>query len=301
MKFIKKFGVLIMAFGLWGCASKPVDQYSEFAGAGHEYAYGLSKVFDFAEATAIDRSSTDLVAENALVDRESGGFINQELNRLAEAGVSDAKRIQAFTIMRKHVQAMSRYFAQLSELAKTRYVAQTAGALVETARTIESLTSDLGGSVLGGGQSFSASNAKPYVIGARQRTTLKRRIKADAHILQSALAAHESILGIIADDLAHDIAMLSDRKQAWLVKQPFIGAQPLSQNPVQLSHWLEHRRKLLLRESKALELIRSSREATGKLSSLLREMVKNEKNIARHIELFRAELDSITAASQGMN
>ena len=299
MKQIVKISLVVALTGLWGCSSKTVDVYSDFASAGHQYAQSLNNVFEVAKSSAIDRASTDLINLNAVANRNDPGFANQQRQRLADVTQYDKKRIEAFALMQRHVQALSRYFQQLDELSKTRYVAEVGLALKQTAQTIQTLSQQLAGAgfAINAAQLQAIGQTNQYQIGPRQRTTLKRRIKHDQLILQTALNTHETLLGIIADDLAHDIAVLTEQQNEWLVNKPFINAQPLRSDPVQMTHWIENRRRLLINESNALTMIEASRKSAQTLNNLLREMVSNERNIAKNIELFRAELDSLTAIS----
>ena len=110
-----------------------------------------------------------------------------------------------------------------------------------------------------------------------------------------ALNTHEELLGIIVDDLNHDIAILSDRQNQLLIEGPFLSSTPLMKSPEKAVKWMEDRRRLLTAESSVLALAEATQSAAGSLGKLLTELVKNEKSLLKRIELFKAELDAIQA------
>ncbi|NKB60752.1 MAG: hypothetical protein GKR95_00955 [Gammaproteobacteria bacterium] len=298
MSLYLRLVVLVFALVLSGCATRSLDPYSEFAEAGQQYAKSLNDVFDVAQATAIDRSSAELIDENSFADRQGNGFSQQELERLEKIRMIDVRRIQAFSVMRQHVSTLSKYFTQLSELVGTKEVSQTSNALAATAKSINALSQKLG---TAGVFELSEANQKKiasfseYVIGSRQRATLKKRIQRDQPIIQMALNTHEELLGVIADDLNYDIEVLSDRQNQLLIEGPFLASTPLMKSPEKAVKWMEDRRRLLTAESSVLALAEASKAAAGSLGELLKEVVKNERNLLKQIELFKAELDAIQA------
>ncbi len=298
MSLYLRFVVLIFVLVLSGCATRSLDPYAEFAEAGQQYAKSLYDVFIVAQETAIDKNSAELIDQNNFADRGGSGFNQQELDRLEQIRKIDVRRIQAFSAMRQHVSALSKYFTQLSELVSTQEVSQTSAALAATAKNISALSQKLGTAgvfELSEANKQKISSFTQYAIGSRQRATLKKRIQRDQPIIQMALNTHEELLGVIADDLTHDINILSDRQNQLLIEGPFLASTPLMKSPEKAVQWMEDRRRLLTAESSVLELAHASRAAAGSLGGLLKDMVKNEKNLLKQIELFKAELDAIQA------
>ena len=286
--------VLLLLFNA-ACATQDIGPYEKFADVGQSYIESLNSLMVVAEKAAIDRASAELLDTNDFADRNNPEFNQQQIAVLTKKHESDKKRVAVFNDIRKHVRVLSKYFTRLNQLATTNEAEKTSNALAATASNLGELSAKLREQEafsLDEVQKDRISQVSAYIVGSKQRSALKNRIKADEEILQQAINTHEVLLEAIGSYMEYDLEIINQRLFQWKIEGPFTASTSLINTPELAQNWMEERRRLLTSTTTISEIKSASRAATS-LKKSLQKLMSDDADFLSQLNQLKAELEAI--------
>ncbi len=210
---------LLAAAGLAaGCASTAsISRYSAFAQAGQQYAQAVEALLQQAGQVKVETSS-----EGLLADRETLAPVSREVFR--DRDQADRGYLQELTLLERQAELLGDYFTALNDLATSNAPQAFGTTLAKTASDLDTLSQELRGKTLA--QDDQAAQALASGVGAlfvrrAESRALKRELQERKETIANVLLLQETLLGVIRDQLAADLAVTRDRDYEQQVVEPY--------------------------------------------------------------------------------
>lgn len=256
--------VLIVLALLGGCTSTArINQFAAFADLGHKNQVALTSVVDQAVTSTIDANSQEILDARDLYvlgKKWPAGQSSDDI--LDKQNIAVIATTRQYAEIKRHAALLDDYFQKLAALASYDS-APIAASTTSTVTAIRTLSPKLQSLNIGGVALPKAlGDLAPVVINGIKGHMLDSELREHGDLINQELELQERVLAFIADRIAADQELFTQRKILDKLAVPFGDlSKPLS------VEWVASRRELLLAQASAAE---PAAEA-GKLSRELRQ------------------------------
>ncbi len=242
-----------------------------FANAGKAYTTAMDILLTRSGELCIDANS-----EFTIYKDEQANIKLKEYTELRDA---DRERIKVIARLKSHTKLLARYFELLLELSTSNEPENTATALTGLVGSLRKAGNDLrGSSIFTAAATAAVSNLGRLLVTVRIKRSLENELSNRNGTIRQELVTQEQLLKILADDISHNLRVVTAAKESRLVISPIRAASPLASQDV--DKWKSNRKAAIIAENTIDELTDAS-DAIENLRIAYESLLSGKFNIAR--------------------